>query len=91
MTIAEGVTRGIPATNRFHDGGALGKKYCSYKRDVRIQKVIYARGYNIDPTLPQEEHPIVSYDEGKTWSLTNDAGGERTLTSVYVSWVRDTE
>ena len=59
----------------------LGEKYCHYERDVStIRWATSTQGL-----------PIVSYDEGKTWSMFTPPDGatvpkSSTVESVYVSW-----
>lgn len=58
----------------------LGAKYCPYERTVSITRW----------ATSQTGNPIVSYDDGKTWS-SFDPGGEKvpqysTVKAVYLRW-----
>jgi hypothetical protein len=69
----------VVVDKRPHDcewGSApLGAKHCHY--DARVQSVRTAIGTD-------GSTPIVSYDEGKTWSVT----GRGEEPSIFVSWTK---
>jgi len=83
------VTHGIPysqvyAQDEPHDcaffAAPLGNKYCHYERTVSITRW----------ATSQTGNPIISYDDGETWSPF-DAGGKyvpkfSTVKAVYISW-----
>lgn len=58
----------------------LGEKYCHYERTVSITRW----------ATSQANTPIVSYDDGKTWSSFDPAGEKvpqySTVKAVYVRW-----
>jgi hypothetical protein len=59
----------------------LGEKYCHYDRTVSITRW---------STSQTSGNPIISYDDGKTWS-SFDAGGEKvpqysTVKAVFIGW-----
>lgn len=58
----------------------LGEKYCHYERTVSITRW----------ATSQTGNPIVSYDDGKTWSSFDPAGEKvpqySTVKAVYIGW-----
>jgi hypothetical protein len=58
----------------------LGEKYCHYERTVSITRW----------ATSQTGNPIISYDDGKTWSIFDPAGKEvpksSTVREVYIGW-----
>jgi hypothetical protein len=74
----------IYVQNSQHDcaflSAPLGEKYCHYERTVSITRW----------ATSQANTPIVSYDDGKTWSNFDPAGEKvpqySTVKSVYISW-----
>jgi len=58
----------------------LGAKYCHYERTVSV----------IRWGTSQTGNPIVSYDDGKTWSIFDPAGKEvpklSTVKEIYIGW-----
>jgi hypothetical protein len=80
----------IHVGNKPHDcnflAAPLGEKYCSYERTVSTVRW----------ATSQSGDPIVSYDDGKTWtSFTPEPGTtmprESTVESVYVTWEKKEE
>jgi hypothetical protein len=58
----------------------LGEKYCHYERTISITRW----------ATSQTGNPIVSYDDGKTWSSFDPAGEKvpqyPTVKAVYIGW-----
>jgi len=58
----------------------LGEKYCHYERTVSVTRW----------ATSQTGNPIVSYDDGKTWSSFDPAGEKvpqySTVKAVYIGW-----
>ena len=74
----------IYVQNKPHDcaflAAPLGEKYCHYERTVSITRW----------ATSQTGNPIVSYDDGKTWSSFDPAGEKvpqySTVKAVYIGW-----
>jgi len=62
------------------DRAPLGNKGCHYKKDVVVIKV---------GTDPKTGKPIVSYDEGKTWTFTTADSPVTPSVTIYYEKVED--
>jgi hypothetical protein len=82
-------TYDIPASEIYvqdkpHDcaflAAPLGEKYCHYERTVSVTRW----------ATSQTGNPIISYDDGKTWTVFDPAGKEvpkfSTVKNIYISW-----
>ena len=71
---------GIKARPPAFLAAPLGEKYCHYERTVSITRW----------GTSQANTPIVSYDDGKTWSSFDPAGEKvpqySTVKAVYIGW-----